>query len=95
MLTEKQQIRAATKRFVDFMGRAPGDRELVKFAATGEIGLVVGELDGITYRVKGHRKLFFHRFKKFDRPLLIVTFDGRQIYTIRGSYRFTQRGFVG
>ena len=77
------------------MGRRPGDRELVKFAESGEIGLVVGKLAGIMYNVKGRRVALFHKFKKFDRPLLIVTFDGRQICVIRGSYRFTKRGFVG
>ncbi len=75
------------------MGRPPRNRELVKFSDSGQIGLVVGELEGLLYRVKGRRMALFHRFN--DRPLLIVTFDGRQICTIRGSYKFTKRGFVG
>jgi len=60
-----------------------------------ETVLVVGELDGLIYRSETDKQPLIHRFKKSDRPLLLVSFDGRRIYVLRGAYRFTERGFVG
>jgi hypothetical protein len=61
-----------------------------------ETVFVLGELDSIIYRTETSAKPFIHRFKKSDRPFLLVTFDGRQIYVLKGAYRFTaDRGFIG
>jgi hypothetical protein len=86
----------AQQLFRKFFRREPDDCEIVDVATRHpEATLVIGELDGIIYRSEGTKEPLIHRFKASDRPLLLVSFDGRQIYTIKGSYRFTERGFVG
>lgn len=88
-------ILAATKRFKSFFRRAPKQGELLEIEQGPECCFVVGELDGVMYKANGEKQTSLHRFNKNDRPLLCVSFDGRQIYTIKGSYRFTERGFEG
>jgi hypothetical protein len=86
----------AVRLFRHFFDREPRENEIVQVATRKPTdALVIGELDAIIYRVDGEAQPNFHRFKKTDRPLLLVSSDGRQIYTIKGSYRFTERGFVG
>jgi hypothetical protein len=86
----------AQNLFRRFFGRNPDDCEIVEVATKEpEVTLVIGELDGVIYRTEGSKEPFIHRFKKSDRPLLLVSCDGRQIYVLKGAYRFTERGFVG
>lgn len=84
----------AARLFRHFFDREPDEGEIVT-VATGkpEASLVIGELEGIVYNTGDER--YEHRFKKSDRPLLLVSFDGRQIYVLKGAYRFTEKGFVG
>ena len=56
--------------------------------------ILVGELVAVVYKTKEHKRPFFHRFNAKRRPLLFVSADGSQIYTLKGAYRFTARGFV-
>lgn len=56
--------------------------------------LVIGDLVGIRYAVEGAKLTFYHEFDKANRPLLLVSSDGSQIFVAQGSYRFTDRGFV-
>jgi hypothetical protein len=86
---------AAAARFRAFFGRDPRDGELADVRRDRDIALVIGELDGVLYRTELEPEPYLHRFKKTDRPLLLVSSDGRQIHTIKGSYVFTKRGFVG
>jgi hypothetical protein len=86
---------AATKRFKAFFRRKPKRGEIGELDLEPDIVLVVGELDGVMYKAIGEEKSSLHRFNKNDRPLLCVSSDGRQLYAIKGSYRFTDRGFIG
>ena len=86
----------AQQLFRKFFGRDAEDDEIADIATKEpETVLVIGELDGIIYRSETDDKPFIHRFKSSDRPLLCVSSDGRQIYVLKGAYRFTERGFVG
>lgn len=93
-----QQIEQADRLFRGFFGRAPSDGELIQvsFPARPETCLVIGELDAVMYKTKYDSKPFMHRMgeESGDRPLLVVSSDGRQLYALRGAYRFTSRGFV-
>lgn len=55
--------------------------------------LVIGELCAVQYAVEGQKETFFHRFQKNDRPLLLSSSDGRQIFVAQGRYEFTEAGF--
>lgn len=86
----------AERRFRAFFNRDPKKEEIVTVATENpEDVLVIGELDSVIYRTEGEKKPLIHRFKSSDRPLLLVSSDGRQIYVLKGAYRFTDRGFVG
>lgn len=87
--------RRAEKLFKAFHNRAPYEDEIVEVSIRPTAALVVGELDGIIYRVKGERKGHIHRFNKSNRPVLLVSSDGSQAFILTGGYRFTDRGFIG
>jgi hypothetical protein len=87
---------AAQRLFRKFFGRDPEDDEIGDVATREpETCIVIGELDGIIYRIESSKEPMIHRFKKTSRPLLLVSSDGKQIYILKGGYRFTERGFVG
>ena len=54
----------------------------------------IGFLDAVMYTTvrDGKTEKYIHEFKKHSRPLLAVSFDGRQLLVIGGSYQFTDRG---
>lgn len=87
-------LKAAEKRFKAFHGRTPKKGEIGTLS-DGTPVFLVGQLDGVMYKAIGEDRSSLHRFNKNDRPLLFVSSDGRQLYTIMGSYRFTDRGFEG
>jgi hypothetical protein len=86
---------AAIKLFRSFFGRAPREHEIVDIVQQKAVALRIGELDSVGYRIDGERIPNIHFFSSTDRPLLYVSSDGRQLYSVRGRYRFTDRGFVG
>lgn len=88
-------VAAARKRFKAFHGRAPKKGEIVTIKSADDIALYIGECDGVLYKAPGDSRSSLHRFNKNDRPLLFVSADGRQLYTIMGSYRFTRDGLIG
>lgn len=86
----------AEQLFRRFFGRDAEAGEIVDIATrNAETVLVIGELDGVIYRAETDAQPLIHRFKNSDRPLLCISSDGRQIYILKGGYRFTERGFEG
>lgn len=89
---------AAEKLFESFHGRKPGPADIVEitFPAEPEICLVIGELDRLSYYTKEDKDPFMHKMGEVsgNRPLLVCTSDGKQIYILKGGYRFTSRGFI-
>lgn len=75
----------------------PTEEDVVEVRSMpGFTALVIGELCGIRYAVDGltgKDETFYHEFPKNDRPLLLVSLDGQNIFVTQGSYRFTDRGF--
>lgn len=61
-----------------------------------EVGLKVGECDGILYSTirDGVPEKYIHRFKKSARPVLVADHDGSQLALIGGNFDFTPRGIV-
>lgn len=88
-------VAQAEKLFRSFFDREPQDNEVARVKSDDDIAIVIGEQVGVLYQLAGEDKPMLHRFRKSDRPLLLVSSDGRQIYTLKGAYRFTKRGFVG
>ena len=60
------------------------------------VGVCIGEVDGILYTTArdGQVEKYIHKFAASDRPLLVVSPDGKQIFLLGGKYRFTELGIV-
>lgn len=85
----------AAQLFRSFHDREPEDTEVVTIALDKPVAaMIVGELEGVIYRASGDGKKYIHPFAKHARPVLAVSFDGKQLYALAGAYRFTERGFV-
>lgn len=89
----------AERLFEAFHGRKARANEIVCISpVAGVMALEIGRADAIMYSIEGERKPLFHRFGEKapnNRPRLFVSFDGSQIYLLRGAYRFTADGFKG
>lgn len=90
----EDEIARAEKLFKSFNGRYPRGSEIVKVGVLTrpQVAVAVGPMIGLAYRAISGKE-FYHEFT--TRPLIYVNADGRQIYTLEGGYRFTDRGFVG
>lgn len=87
-------IHKAWKLFKSFHNKDPRTGQLVRVAQEKpEEALEVGQFFGIAYIAGG--EIYFHKFNKRNRPLVFVSSDGKQIYILKGGYRFTDRGFIG
>ena len=88
----RQEIEEAAERFEEYHGESAEFLTVEEFPDTA---FLVGEVDGITYTVieNGDEVTYHHDFD--DRPTLAVSHDGRNLYILRGEYRFTERGIVG
>lgn len=91
----KKKINAAVKLFQDFTGHDPAYVDTVNYPVHPVL-TVIGYCDGVMYDTMrdGRKEKYVHRFKKGCRPVLAVSFDGKQLYMIAGSYQFTDRGIV-
>jgi hypothetical protein len=97
MASEEQQLAQARARFADFHGRAPRYGEIIAIEGltVPTLGLAIGHMTAIGYHAAGTGKFFSHDFSSARRPVLFVNSDGRQVYILKGGYRFTERGFIG
>lgn len=92
-MNNENDIDEAVKLFEDFTGENPENIEIRKIEIP-EIGLEIGTLDGLMYTAirDGVEEKYIHEFKKNSRPLLAVSYDGKQLIVIGGSYQFTEKG---
>jgi len=81
--------------FKSFRGNDPEYIDKVDFPIY-DTGILIGNLDGILYTTirDGVKEKYIHKFKIKSRPLLISSYDGNQLYILKGGYNFTDRGIV-
>ena len=86
----------AARRLSEFVGREIGEFVEVKFKANYDVGYVLGEIPELHYIAERDGEVFHfdHKFKEASRPLLIVSFDGKQLMIAGGRYNVTDRGIV-
>ncbi len=92
----KKEIKEAVELYKKFSGH---DVEYVNKCdkpIIPDVGLIIGELDGITYETirDGKKEKYFHRFNIKVRPLLVSSYNGRSIFIFGGDYDFTEDGIV-
>ena len=86
----------AARRLSEFVGREIGEFVEVKSNPDYEVGYALGEIPELHYIAErdGETYQFHHKFKARSRPLLIVSFDGKQLMIAGGRYNVTDRGIV-
>ena len=90
----------AISRAADLYQRFSGhDAEIVgkiKVNPMPRVGVGIGEVDGILYSTvrDGVLEKYIHKFRKADRPLFVVSPDGKSLHLVGGNYTFTERGIV-
>lgn len=89
------RIKEAAKRFKEFTGHEVEYKDSVKMPEH-DVSFLIGECDGILYTTvrDGKTEHYIHKFKKRARPLLASSHDGKQLYLLKGKYRFTDRGII-
>jgi hypothetical protein len=93
-----ESLDQAARKLEDFTGREATHVERAPARSKQKTGLVVGEMDRISYIVAregiegGRNTRFVHKFRKDSRPLLAVSTDGKQLHVVGGQYEFTDAG---
>lgn len=89
-------VRAATRRFEAFTGHDAETASIVQLPRPVREAFVIGPILAIEYLTvrDGETENYRHAFTKQAAPLLVSSFDGRQLMLIGGRYRFTDRGIV-
>jgi hypothetical protein len=94
-LAKNTAVRHAVKLYRDFTGMEP---QYIDTYSVPEIKIatLIGHCDGVKYTTvrDGRTEKYVHTFKNASRPLLAVSFDGKQLIMLGGAYQFTERGIV-
>lgn len=90
-MSDEDKIEEAAQRYEDYHNE---EGEFLTVEEFPDVGFLIGNVDGITYSVieDGKEVTYHHDFH--DRPALAVSHDGRNLYILRGEYKFTDRGIV-
>lgn len=95
-----RKVRNELERAVDLHERFSGNEaEIVgkyQLPKTPKVGVVIGTLDGVLYTTNrdGETEKYIHKFRVRDKPLLVSSEDGTQLFIVGGSYRMTELGIV-
>lgn len=94
---KRARVDAAIRLYQKFSGHAPKYVTRMRAPQVPDVGLVIGQLDGVAYIAKrdGRVEKYFHRFNAKARPLLVSSHDGHSLYIVGGRYNFTEDGIVG
>jgi hypothetical protein len=92
----RNQIEKARDLYERFSGHDAVELGRVKIPPLPAVGVAIGQVDGILYSTirDGVLEKYIHKFRKSDRPLFVVSPDGKVLYLLGGNYNFTERGIV-
>lgn len=90
------EVLRAADLYERFTGHDADESLRVKVPAPMKTGVAIGDCDGILYTTvrDGKVEKYIHKFRAADKPLFVVSPDGKQIALIGGRYEFTERGIV-
>lgn len=90
------EVRKAADLYERFSGHEATEGARVTVPPPLKVGVAIGDVDGILYTTvrDGVTEKYIHKFAKKDRPLFVVSPDGKQLLMVGGSYTFTERGIV-
>lgn len=89
-------MRRAASLYERFSGHQAEQLGKLQVRALPRVGVAIGEVDGILYTAlrDGQVEKYIHKFAAKDKPLFVVSPDGRQLLMVGGNYDFTERGIV-
>ena len=92
----REAIRKAADLYERFSGHDAEVIGKVRVSQMPKVGVAIGTLDGVLYTTvrDGVTEKYIHKFKAKDKPLLVVSPDGRHMFIVGGGYDFTERGIV-
>lgn len=92
----KNEIAQAADLYERFSGHDPEEIGRIKIPKLPPVGVAIGDVDGILYTTvrDGVEEKYIHKFHKRDKPLFVVSPDGKSLFLIGGNYTFTERGIV-
>lgn len=95
-----KNLRSDLERAADLGERFSGnDPEIIgkyKPPRVPKVGVVLGTLDGVLYTTNrdGETEKYIHKFRQRDKPMLVSSPDGTQLFIVGGDYRMTELGIV-
>jgi hypothetical protein len=89
-------MRRAVDLYESFSGHDAEVIGTVQIPDDVSVGVCIGTLDGVLYTTvrDGVTERYIHEFKSRDKPMLVVSPDGEQMWIVGGNYDFTERGIV-
>lgn len=89
-------VNQAADLYERFSGHDPEEIGTVTIPDLPPVGVAIGEVDGILYTTvrDGVKEKYIHKFHAKDKPLFVVSPDGKSLFLVGGNYTFTERGIV-
>ena len=93
---DRDAVSRAADLYERFSGHEAEAIGKVRVNPMPKVGVAVGEVDGILYSTvrDGVLEKYIHKFRKADKPLFVVSPDGKALFLVGGNYSFTERGIV-
>ncbi|NBU60380.1 MAG: hypothetical protein EBS27_01200 [Actinobacteria bacterium] len=93
---DRDAISRAADLYERFSGHEAEAIGKVRVNPMPKVGVAIGEVDGILYTTvrDGVLEKYIHKFRKADKPLFVVSPDGKSLHLVGGNYTFTERGIV-
>jgi len=95
-MRKSELIRRASDLYERFSGHTADRGAKIKIPPVPPVGVCIGDIDGILYTTvrDGETQKYIHKFRAKDRPLFVVSPDGKQLFLVGGNYNFTERGII-
>jgi len=87
------KVEKAIKLFKRFRGTEPDFVDEYEVEPV-DVAMLIGKCDGILYTTErdGKKESYIHEFTNKACPLLVASWDGKQIMLLGGDYNFTEEG---
>ncbi len=95
-MSKSKLVQKAALLYERFSGHEAEAIGKIKVPPMPTVGVAIGDIDGVLYTTirDGRVEKYIHKFKAKDKPLFVVSPNGKQLYMVGGHYDFTERGIV-
>ncbi|RJP44502.1 hypothetical protein C4587_01825 [Candidatus Parcubacteria bacterium] len=92
-MSREKRLRDGKRLFKNFHGMEVDSVDTIRFPDHDTL-VLVGDVTAISYIAHDDGKEYEHVFRESSAPVLAVSSDGKQLFIIKGRYRFTSRGIT-